>query len=88
MGIAGNDATSQRSVFVGLIMPLESYRTGVVEFHGFETFGVVAAEASDTQPKSILSFIGDGSITFDEIGMTVDAPVKGAWQGNASTFAP
>jgi len=88
MGIAGNDTTSQRSVFVGLIMPIESYRAGVVEFHGFETFGVVAADASETEPKSILAFIGDGAITFDQIGMTVDAPVKGSWQGTAVTLGP
>jgi spore coat protein H len=87
MGVAGNDATSQRSVFVGLIMPPESYHTGVVEFHGFETFGVVAADATASQSKSILTFIGgNGTITFDQAGTTTGAAVKGSWQAQAAVF--
>jgi hypothetical protein len=79
LGVTGVDQRSLETVIVGVIMPLAHYHPGTIEFHGFETFGVVAStSASSAKGKGV---IGAGSIRFDEAGPNTGDAVRGEWKG-------
>ena len=79
IGIAGMDLTRSAPVFVGLIMPMASYKVGTTSFHGIETFGVVAkVGATGAGP---LALIGGGTVTITEAGRQNGEPVRGTWEG-------
>ncbi len=52
-----------------------------LSFHGLETFGAVVRSTGPGGDNVILGFIGDGGVTFDEVGTNAGDRIKGSFTG-------
>lgn len=50
LATTGVDAMTLQPVTIALFMPLANYRPGTVEFHGYETYGLVSTASPRRQP--------------------------------------
>lgn len=84
VGITGVLTESLATILIGIVMPIENYHPGTIEFHGYETYGLVAEVEGETQ--KLLGVIGEGSITFDEAGSQTGDVLRGTWQGKLAAM--
>ncbi len=76
----GDDSVSGRSFQVIINMPNQAFSLGEMPFHGFETVGFLFEVTPNPTQPTIFAFIGDGSITFDNVSRTPGETVSGSWQ--------
>jgi hypothetical protein len=66
-------------LYVILFMPVELVKKAELPLHGLETFGMVFELVEGSEDPWMMGYIGDGAITFDEVGTTDGAAVRGSF---------
>lgn len=85
LATAGIDAMTLQTMVVALFMPRANYRQGMIEFHGYETYGLVVA--SSLAGQEILGYIGAGTIRFDSAGPNTGDRIAGEWSAAVASAA-
>ena len=60
---------------------------GEIRFHGAETLGIVL-RAPNRDSYQMIGYVGEGAITFDEVGTTAGARLRGRVDGRLLTLNP
>jgi len=68
----------ENDLYIVLKIPMPLVGPGDVQFHGFETVGIIMEIVPPMNPQ-LLGFIGDGTITFDAAGTNPGDPIQGSF---------